>query len=198
MTRASTRRAGNAQLNNYGRGGVEGDPMRVELQDNFLGGSRNNANMSTPSDGIRPRMQMYTWFGPQAATLTLTPGGNVPVGAASFGPFNFDISAQVALANDGAGASPTDACEALAGFVPGRIALADRGTCSFTVKARNAQAAGAVGILIANNVASATPPGLGGTGPARHDWRFRDHSGCRRGAARHRSWRGRFRPTCSG
>ena len=95
--------AGNAQLSNYDRGGVEGDPMRVELQDNFLGGSRNNANMSTPSDGIRPRMQMFTWFGPQAVTLTLTPGGNVPAGTASFGPFNFDITAQVALANDGAG-----------------------------------------------------------------------------------------------
>ena len=156
--------AGNAQLNNYGRGGVEGDPMRVELQDNFLGGSRNNANMSTPSDGIRPRMQMYTWFGPQAATLTLTPGGNVPVGTASFGPFNFNITAQVALANDGVGA-PADACEALVGFVPGRIALTDRGTCGFTIKARNAQAAGAVGILIANNVAGTVPPGLGGTDP---------------------------------
>ena len=78
--------AGNAQLNNYGRGGVEGDPMRVEAQDNFLGGSRNNANMATPSDGLRPRMQMFTWFGRQSATLTLTPGGNVAVGTASFGP----------------------------------------------------------------------------------------------------------------
>jgi hypothetical protein len=139
--------------------------MRVELQDNFLGGSRNNANMSTPSDGVRPRMQMFTWFGPQAATLTLTPGGNIPVGTASFGPFNFDITAQAALANDGAGASPTDACEALPGGFAGRIVLADRGTCNFTVKARNAQAAGGVGIIIANNVASATPPGLGGTDP---------------------------------
>jgi Fungalysin metallopeptidase (M36)/PA domain len=157
--------AGNAQLSNFDRGGVEGDPMRVELQDNFLGGSRNNANMSTPSDGIRPRMQMYTWFGPQSATLTLTPGGDVPVGTASFGPFNFDITAQVALANDGGGVSPTDACEGLVGFVPGRIALADRGSCNFTLKARNAQAAGAVGIIIANNVASATPPGMGGTDP---------------------------------
>jgi Fungalysin metallopeptidase (M36)/PA domain/Fungalysin/Thermolysin Propeptide Motif len=157
--------AGNAQLNNYGRGGVEGDPMRVELQDNFLGGSRNNANMATPSDGLRPRMQMFTWFGPQVATLTLTPGGNVPVGMAQFGPFNFDITAQVALANDGAGVSPTDACEALVGTFTGRIALADRGTCTFTIKARNAQAAGAVGIIIANNVAGDPPPGLGGTDP---------------------------------
>ena len=105
-----------------------------------------------------------TWFGPQQATLTLTPGGSVPVGVASFGPFNFDITAQVALANDGAG-SPTDACEALVGVFTGRIVLADRGTCAFALKARTAQDAGAVGIIIANNVAGATPPGLGGTDP---------------------------------
>ena len=157
--------AGNAQLSNFGRGGVEGDQMRVELQDNFLGGSRNNANMSTPSDGLRPRMQMFTWLGPQAATLTLTPGGNVPVGTAAFGPANFDITAPVALASDGGGVSPTDACEPLIGAFAGRIALADRGNCNFTVKARNAQGAGAVGIIIANNVVSATPPGLGGVDP---------------------------------
>lgn len=48
--------AGNAQDNNFGRGGVAGDRMRSEAQD---GTSTNNANMSTPSDGARPRMQMY-------------------------------------------------------------------------------------------------------------------------------------------
>jgi len=155
--------AGNAQLNNFERGGAEGDPMRVEVQDNFLGGSRNNANMSTPSDGTRPRMQLFTWTGPLTATLTLTPGGSVAVGVASFGPANFDITALVALANDGVGAT-SDACQPFTGFT-GRIVLADRGTCNFTVKARNAQAAGGVGIIIANNVASATPPGMGGVDP---------------------------------
>jgi hypothetical protein len=154
--------AGNAQLSNYGRGGAEGDPMRVEVQDNFLGGSRNNANMSTPSDGIRPRMQMFTWFGPQAASLTLTPGGNLAVGVAAFGPFNFNVTALVVLANDGVG-TVTDACEPLSG-VTGMIVLADRGTCTFVVKAQRVQAAGGVGIIIANNVAGPAP-GLGGTDP---------------------------------
>ena len=155
--------AGNAQLNNYGRGGAEGDPMRVEVQDNFLAGARNNANMSTPSDGLRPRMQLYTFFGPQAVSLTLTPGGNVPAGTAAFGPFNFDITAQVVLANDGIGTF-TDACEALSG-VSGRIVLVDRGSCNFTVKAQRVQAAGGVGMIVANNVAGAIPPGLGGADP---------------------------------
>ena len=156
--------AGNAQQSNYGRGGVEGDPMRVEVQDNFEGGSRNNANMSTPSDGTRPRMQMFTWTGPSTVTLTLTPGGNIPTNVAAFGPVNFDLTAPVLLASDGAGPSPTDACEPLVGTFTGAIVLADRGTCAFTVKAATVQAAGARGIIIANNVAGPAP-GLGGADP---------------------------------
>ena len=44
----------------------------------------------------------------------------------------------------------------------GKIALIDRGTCTFTTKAKNAQLAGAVGVIIANNAAGAAPS-LGGT-----------------------------------
>lgn len=155
--------AGNAQRDNYGRGGLGNDSMRVEVQDNYFGGSRNNANMSTPSDGLRPRMQMYAWSGDQRAFITLTPGGTRAVGTAAFGPTNFDISAQVALANDGVG-STTDACEPLVGVLVGRIVLVDRGTCTFVAKALNVQAAGGVGVIIANNVAGPAP-GLGGTDP---------------------------------
>jgi hypothetical protein len=36
------------------------------------------------------------------------------------------------------------------GFVPGRIALIQRGTCNFGVKAQNAEAAGAAGVIIFN------------------------------------------------
>ena len=46
----------------------------------------------------------------------------------------------------------TSGCEAgdFAGFTPGNIALIQRGTCDFRVKAENAQAAGAVGVIIFN------------------------------------------------
>jgi large repetitive protein len=156
--------AGNAQDNNYGRGGVGGDAMRVEVQDNYFGGSRNNANMSTPSDGLRPRMQMFAWSGDQQAFLTITPPGvNLSVGTAAFGPTNFDVTALVSLANDGV-APLSDGCTPFVGFTPGRIALVDRGVCGFIVKAANAQAAGAVGVIIANNVAGPAP-GLGGIDP---------------------------------
>ena len=48
--------------------------------------------------------------------------------------------------------------------VNGRIAIIDRGTCGFAVKAKNAQNAGAIGVIIHNNVAGAAP-GLGGSDP---------------------------------
>lgn len=56
--------AGNFQVNNYGVGGLGGDPVRAEAQDNAAGGARNNANFATPADGQPPRMQMYLWNEP--------------------------------------------------------------------------------------------------------------------------------------
>ena len=48
---------------------------------------------------------------------------------------------------------------------PGRIAVADRGTCSFVQKARNVQAAGAIGLIVVNNVEGTSPIYLTGTDP---------------------------------
>ena len=45
----------------------------------------------------------------------------------------------------------------------GRIALVDRGYCNFTVKVRNAQAAGAVAVVVANNVGTTESFLMGGT-----------------------------------
>ena len=56
-----TEAAGNFQSNNFGRGGLGNDALQADAQD---GGGFNNANMSTPSDGSPPRMQMYLWSGP--------------------------------------------------------------------------------------------------------------------------------------
>jgi hypothetical protein len=52
--------AGNFQVNNYGNGGLGGDDVRAEAQDDSNGSGNCNANFFTPSDGSRPRMQMYT------------------------------------------------------------------------------------------------------------------------------------------
>jgi hypothetical protein len=79
--------------------------------------------------------------------------GSYPAGTAEFGAqltsggFTGDLS----LVNDGTGPSVNDGCQPFVGFTPGRIALVDRGNCPFVDKANNAQAAGASGLVIANN-----------------------------------------------
>lgn len=98
--------------------------------------------------------------------------GGYSVGPATFGaPLTSPgVTGDVVLALDpsnAAGPSTTDACSPLTNGaqVAGRIALADRGTCAFVVKAQNAQAAGAIGLMIADNVAGSPPAGLGGIDP---------------------------------
>ncbi len=60
-------------------------------------------------------------------------------------------------------ASTTSGCEAadFAGFTAGSIALLKRGTCTFGAKAANAVAAGASGVVIANNAPGLLNPTLG-------------------------------------
>jgi len=48
---------GNFQVNNFGHGGAGGDDVRAEGQDGI---GNCNANFGTPTDGNRPRMQMFT------------------------------------------------------------------------------------------------------------------------------------------
>jgi hypothetical protein len=64
----------------------------------------------------------------------------------------------------------TDGCSPFsnAAAVSGKIALVERGFCGFVVKAANAQAAGAIGVIIYNNAANAAagPPGMAGVDPA--------------------------------
>jgi len=94
--------------------------------------------------------------------------GSYPIGPASFGPAltTTGVSADVAVATDTGGSSPTDACEPVpGGAVTGRVALVDRGTCGFTQKVSNVQAAGAVAVLVVDNVGGSPPGALGGSDP---------------------------------
>lgn len=152
--------AGNAQRDNYGRGGEGGDRMRAEAMD-YRG--RNNANMSTPADGSSPRMQMFLWNGWRYAAVEadMTTYG---VGVARFGPTNFDLTSTLVVADDATGTG-TDGCEPLVTDVSGQIALIDRGGCSFVIKVSNAEAAGAVGVIIINNVAGGAVTTMAGTLP---------------------------------
>lgn len=155
-----TESAGNAQLDNYGRGGVAGDPLHAEAQDGAAT-QRNNSNMSPMADGTPPRMQMYLWDGATSAAMTAAPSGtSYSVGLARFGAQSFDVNAALALAADGT-APAQDACQALTGNVSGKIVLAKRGACSFELKALNIQNAGGVGMVLADNLPGSTPPPLG-------------------------------------
>jgi hypothetical protein len=96
--------------------------------------------------------------------------GNYAVGTASFGrQLNVaGLTGSVVAATDPSdvsGAATTDACSPLtnAAAVAGNIALVDRGTCTFVIKARNCQAAGAIAVLVADNTSDSPPAGLGGT-----------------------------------
>jgi hypothetical protein len=106
-------------------------------------------------------------------TMFVNSGGGLPatilVGTAGFGPALTEsgITGNIVLVNDVL-APVTDGCEAFTngGAISGNIALIDRGLCAFTIKALAAQNAGATAVIIANNVAGATPPGLGGADPS--------------------------------
>lgn len=103
-------------------------------------------------------------------------GIDVTVGGSTFGAALGDFANFGDTDDDGIGESPVTAdytvtspangCTAISTDLTGRIALIDRGVCSFTTKIRNAEAAGAVGVLIVNNVAG-DPSAMGhdGTDP---------------------------------
>jgi Zn-dependent metalloprotease len=83
---------------------------------------------------------------------------------AIWNPETWSVSGTVELVNDGTD-TMTDACEALNGFTAGRIALIDRGACQFRTKVLNAEAAGAVAIIVANNEDDTLLGMLGGDPP---------------------------------
>jgi hypothetical protein len=98
--------------------------------------------------------------------------GNYAVGEAQFGPLlnAVGVSGDLVQALDAANAAgPTtfDACTAItnAGAVAGKVALVDRGTCGFVVKAANVQAAGAIAMVVADNAPGSPPAGMGGVDP---------------------------------
>jgi subtilisin family serine protease len=91
------------------------------------------------------------------APSPVLPVGTYPAAVAGFGPQTY------ALTGDLAQLSAADlGCTAYtAGYFTGKIALINRGTCTFTAKVKNAQNAGAIGVLLANNTDSA-PADMGG------------------------------------
>ncbi len=130
------------------------------------------ASVSNDPDLVWTGRQTNAWsdafLGPPAKAIINAPVGIVGVYDAQTAEFGASVlnsvTADVVLVDDGVG-TLNDGCEfpfANSAAIPGRIALIDRGNCNFTVKVKNAQLAGAVGVLIGNNAASGLP-GMGGS-----------------------------------
>lgn len=156
----------NFQAYNFGKGGSQNDYVLAEARDgagvaDLSLGYYNNANFSTPSDGSKPRMQMYIWLGAQPYFSFNGPssvaGTSIPsIGLGYFGTplWKQSVTGDVAI-------SPIlDACTALpVGSLTGKIGIAQRGTCNFILKVKNIQDAGAIGAIIYNSPDAATNPG---------------------------------------
>jgi hypothetical protein len=80
----------------------------------------------------------------------------------SFGPeITSVITADFIMANDSSGL-PTESCTSFGGDATGKIAIIRRGGCTFVEKVKNAQDAGAIAVIMLNNV-SGDPIPMGGT-----------------------------------
>jgi len=150
-----TEAAGNFQANNYGRGGLGGDFVIAEAQD---GVGTNNANFATPPDGFSGRMQMFLWNQVLKDGLTID-GSSPAAGSYDVAPFTLaaplpdsPLTGPVTLIQDPGGISEGCAPPLNASEVAGSLVLIDRGDCYFDAKALTAQEAGAIGVLLVNNV----------------------------------------------
>jgi len=161
--------SGNFQEDNFGNGGAGGDAVNADVQD---GSGVNNANFSTPTDGSNGRMQMYLWdqgaYDPNEGPL-LEVNNTVIAGIYPAIDNNFDapghvlpsgsLTSDFVLVDDNTSTAPdgipSDACEALinGAALNGNIAVIRRGTCSFVSKVVKAQNAGAIAVLVINNIA---------------------------------------------
>ena len=136
----------------------------------------NTGNVVWDGQSVRDNMSRFLTATP---TLTITnPAAisrNYDIGLAAFGPSakTTALTGKVVLAVDAAnfeGPTVNDGCTAFtnAAAIAGNIALIDRGSppepapsCTFTKKALNAQNAGAIGVIIADNRReTCTPPGM--------------------------------------
>jgi hypothetical protein len=159
-----TEATANAQADNYGRGGVGGDPLFIEAQAGANTGLRNNANMSTPLDGARPLMRMYLWTAGTRVALA-GPAGAIRSESFSAGPRVFDLTADVVLGTD-ATAPTNDGCQPITSAVAGKIVLLSfSGVCGSLATVNSAKAAGAIGIILADGTLD-NPRSFGGSAAA--------------------------------
>ena len=171
--------SGNFQEINYSGTGIGGDSVNVDAQD---GANLNNASFGSAADGFNGKMNMFLWDAPLPTEETfMFVGGGVDgsyLGVpASFGiPIPNEgetpITGMFALLEDNNsnsdGDDTLDACDPIinGSDLTGNIAVIRRGSCEFGFKINAAENAGAIAVIMVNNVsgpAFVMNPGESGT-----------------------------------
>ncbi|MES2757087.1 MAG: PA domain-containing protein [Pseudomonadota bacterium] len=141
----------------------DAERMASAISGNAL--SWNGANVTAAVPTALAPMSVLAISGPAAGSAA----GNYDVGDASFGPplGSTPVVGQLMPVVDpgttlGLACTPLSTTNALA--VKGNVALVDRGTCAFSIKAKNVQDAGAIGMVVADN-APGDVTGMGGDDP---------------------------------
>ncbi|MFT5244760.1 MAG: hypothetical protein ACI8QQ_002705 [Psychroserpens sp.] len=159
--------SGNFQANNYGNGGKADDHVNADAQDGSLAETKslNNANFSSPIDGNSGRMQMFLWDrGPEIKPIIITSpagiSGSYVAKQNSFNPGRVDLpvapdflqSDLVLYLDSSGGTSQACGVSSNAAAMNGKIVIVRRGGCTFVVKVKAAQNAGAIAVIVVNNV----------------------------------------------
>ncbi len=157
-------------------GNYLGPPAMPALWDRFLydetAGLHWNEMTNTQRANSAVNTNHLVWDGPQVNALGPQFLSHAPEIAVPYAPGTVDanasafgapltgagVTAQAVVVNDGTGTT-SDACEPIVGSLAGKIAVIDRGTCTFVVKVKNAQLAGALGAIIVNNATGTLAPG---------------------------------------
>jgi hypothetical protein len=144
-----------------------------EMTDAQRGASAQNCN-NVVWDGPQVTSASPARLGPKPILRVNAPpaiAGDYEVGLASFGPEPEvpGATGDVVLVNDGSlpPNSATNGCEPFvnAGAIAGNIAFVDRGGCTFATKVKNAQNAGAIGVIVADSLPGCPAAGMGGADP---------------------------------
>lgn len=98
------------------------------------------------------------------APVTVAGAGTFAAATGDFALVTSDLTAPLGVTSGTGVGGLSTACSALPSLT-GKIALVSRGTCTFSTKIRNAQDAGAVAVLVANNVFG-DPTAMGQDGTA--------------------------------
>lgn len=147
----------NFQVTNYSGKGKGNDPLIGLSQFGADRGRENNADFVPSTDGNTSYLRPYLWGLPDDQLLTVNSPSNITgtykTASAAFGPgvSTAPITGQVVFVNDGSN-TPTYSCSTLinGNEVKGKIAMIDRGNCTFQEKALFAENAGAIGCIVCN------------------------------------------------